>query len=125
MKKIFMVVALGAIIAGTIFGWKYYQETYAGATYYTVVPKGIEKKEILSDSGEKMGQGVEYNLKAFNDKQESKEISFSIITEGKSKQGEPYQPGTYLKVEASQKRVISQEVIKQKDVPAKVLAYLN
>ena len=125
MKKVVGAFFLVLVAVATFFGYQYYQDTYVGSTYYTVVPAGIEKQDIHSMGGELMGQGYKYKLTAFNDKGESKEIEFSIITDGDYRQGDAYQVGTYLKVTASKKRVIQQEVVEKDQVPAKVLEHLS
>jgi len=124
MKKVVGVFFLVLIVAGAFFGFKYYQDTYVGTTYYTVIPEGMEKQDIKSMSGEVMGQGYIYKLTAVNDAGQEKEVEFHVFTDGDYRQGDGYPAGTYLKVTASKKRVISQVIVEKDQVPARVLALL-
>ena len=124
MKKIVGAFFLVLSLAAGVLGWNYYQETYVGTTYYTIIPEGLEKQDIKAMDGQIMGQGYIYKLTAINDAGQEKEVEFHVFTDGDYRQGDGYPAGTYLKVTASKKRVISQVIVVKDQVPANVLALL-
>lgn len=121
---IIAIVAVAVVVAGAIWVKGYYDSTYVGQTYYSRVPEdaGISLQTIKSDSGEDVGTGYDYELTAYNEKGESKTVSFVQMADDAA---DLYQSGTYLKVEASKTRVISQKAISEGDVPSAILSKLK
>lgn len=118
------VIVVVLVAAGAIWAKGYYDETYASKTYYTRVPEStvLEIQDITSDSGENVSKGYKYELTAYSESGEKKDVSFVVQTEDIA---DLYQPGTYLKVEASEKRVMNQSAISKSDVPASVVNKLG
>ena len=47
LKKIFGLIILGLVILGSVFGYKYYQDTYVGVVAYAKIPNEVPKKNVL------------------------------------------------------------------------------
>lgn len=118
------VIILFVVALGAWKGWSYYQDRYVGTTYYAVVPADSEVTldNLVDASGKVAGKGHEYNLKAVNEKGETKDISFTVPADSLD---ELYQPGTYLKVNASKQLVVKQSPITEEEVPVAVLPLLQ
>lgn len=126
MKKILVVA--GVLLLGIVGwkGWDYYQSTYVGKDYYGVITEPLpEEITILSDSKEPLGQGFKYNVTAFDKDGNSREISFNVIVSGQYADGSPYEAGTVLKFNASEKRIIEKKVITMDEVPENIQAKLK
>jgi uncharacterized protein (TIGR01655 family) len=132
-KKILIGVGVAAAIAGVIalvnFGRQYYNDRYVGSDYYTVIPADydITPKQKFADDGSSMGDGVDYNLIAYNEKGESKEVHFDIMDKnsGWATAGDYLKPGTYLQVKASKQLVTGWSIVSKDKVPSSVLKKLG
>ncbi|MDR2524289.1 MAG: YxeA family protein [Candidatus Nomurabacteria bacterium] len=114
-----IVIAVVVVAALAIVGKNYYDSRYVGKDYYTVVPADFDAtpETIYSASGDDMGKGKEYKLTAYNDQGEAKSVEWYIYTADSSLP----QPGTYLRVSASQQIVTGWNLINEGDVPAKAM----
>ena len=63
-----------------------------------------------------------YILTGYTEKGDKRDVEFTVYTKNAA---ELFQPGQYLKVEASDILVLGQKVISESDVPANVLKLLN
>ncbi|MDR0501615.1 MAG: YxeA family protein [Coriobacteriales bacterium] len=122
MKKIIIVVAIVVVVAAiAFFGRQYYLDRYASSDYYTVIPASynVVPETILSDNGEDMGLGKEYNLTAYSANGEKKSVSFTVFAPGSDMASarELPKPGDYLLVKASATIVTNWEVINKSSVP--------
>lgn len=130
MKKIIPVVLLVFAAFIGFKGYVYYNDTYKAMTAYALVPNEIpEKKEALDMSGKviKDNDGtVNYSY----------EYTFSFIKKNGKKQSQdfgltganptPYEPGTYVQAEISNKRVVKGPyAINEKEIPQEILNQLK
>lgn len=126
MKKVIIIaLVIGVAITIAIFGKNYYDNRYVGQPYYTVVPAGYDttlqpaRDQNGKDVSAEYGKEVDYNLTAYNDKGEAKEVSVNYRGDN------PPQPGTYMYVNASKDLVVDWKVIPKSDVPAEALKKLD
>ena len=129
MKKSARVVALVMAIVAVVgiigwFGTSYYKGRYVGQTYYAMVPldEPVEVSGLLDMSGKVADSGYEYKLTAYDEEGNSKAVEFSVYSENVE---DLYQPGTFLKVEASEQIVVEQHMITRDEVPTSVLAMIE
>jgi uncharacterized protein (TIGR01655 family) len=124
-----VVAAIAGVIALVNIGRQYYNDRYVSSDYYAQVPADydITPKQKFADDGSSMGDGVDYNLIAYNEKGESKEVHFDIMDKnsGWATASEYLQPGTYLLVKASEQLVTGWSVVSKDKVPAAVLEKLE
>ena len=113
-----------AVVAGTIWGKNYYEARYVGTDFYAMVPLDfdITPETIYDENGVKMDTGKPYELTAYNDKGEAKNVSFYIWGEDSA---EYPQPGAFLLVKASEQVVLGQSVISESSVPDIALAKIK
>ncbi|MGX7024983.1 DUF1093 domain-containing protein [Vagococcus hydrophili] len=129
MKKIIPIILL--IVAGFIGykGYTYYNDTYKATTAYALVPEVPEKKEARDDSNRPIKDedgSINYTY----------DYSFNFIKKDGTKQtqdfgltgsnAEPYEPGTYVTAEISNKRVVKGPyTVKEDQIPKEILAQLK
>jgi len=118
-----LVVVIALAVVGAIWGKGYYEDRYVGSDYYAVVPMNydVTPETIYSMSGENVGTGKIYNLTAYNEEGESKEVSFTV-TEGDETLP---QPGTYLHLTASKQLVNGWKVVAENEVPQRAWAMIQ
>ena len=116
---ILAVVAVVAV-AGTIWGKNYYETRYVGTEFYAMVP--LDFDITPEPIGVEMDAGKAYELTAYNDKGEAKEVLFNIWGEDSTKYP---QPGDFLLVNASEQIVLGQSVISESSVPDVALAKIK
>lgn len=118
------IVIIGGIGAIGYVGMQYYQSRYVGDTYYARVPADavITLDDMLDSDGKVMDQGHEYTLTGYNEAGETTTLEFPVYADN---QADLYQPGTYIKAEASATLVVKQQVITESEVPAAVLKHLE
>lgn len=121
---IILAVVAVVVAAGTTWGKNYYEDRYVGKDYYAMVPLNydITPKTLYDDSGREQEKGKTYNLTAYNEKGEAKEVSFAARGEDGTKYP---QPGDFLLVKASNQIVINQSVIPENSVPKGALAKIK
>lgn len=122
---ILSLIVLGAIGYGAVKTKDYYDSRYVeNDAYYVRVPNNQSTTivDLLDDSGKKFDRGRDYEFTGYNEKEESRILTFSYTTEDPEKL---IQPGTYLKISASKDIVLGQEVIQQSDVPKNVLELIK
>lgn len=123
MKKIIkFIVLIGVLALIAIFVVKaknYYNGRYVGKSYYAMVPsdQSTNAEMIYDDKGDEIGKGIKYELKSYDEKKER----ILVFTVYKEKPEELLQPGTFLEIEASDKIVLGEKIIKREDVPEDIL----
>lgn len=130
MKKIIPIIFL--VVAGFIGvkGYLYYNDTYKATTAYTMVPDKIPEKEVAKDmSGKKITESDGSANYTYN-------YSFDFVKEDGKKQTQsyamtsakptPYEPGTYLMAEISNKRVVKGPyTVAESKIPKEILEQLK
>jgi uncharacterized protein (TIGR01655 family) len=121
MKKIFGLLTFIAVVMLGFFGYRYYQETYVGETAYAQVPAAVpEKIEHESKSG--IGSNApwysyDYNLTFVKEDGHVEKQSYQVSGDDEK----PLEPGTYIKVKMSKKRVLEGPTyISEQELPDKV-----
>jgi uncharacterized protein (TIGR01655 family) len=121
MKKIFGLLFFIAVVMLGFFGYHYYQETYVGETAYAQVPDAVpEKIEHESKSG--IGNNApwysyDYNLRFVKEDGRVEKQSYQVSGDDEK----PLEPGTYIKVKMSKKRVLEGPTyISEQELPDKV-----
>ena len=118
-----LVAVLG--VSAAVWGHNYYNNRYVGSDYWAQVPatQDTTPVERFSDSGQATGMmGVDYNLTAFNEAGEQRELDF--VSYGDDAASMP-QPGAFMWLSASRDIVLSQRVVPESEVPAAVLQRLQ
>ena len=125
MKKVLKIGALIVVVALGIFGFKYWQDTYASTTAYAVVPTKVpEKKAAVDDNGKRIPGEYEFDYTfEFVTKDGKKEtLEYALLGENPT----ALQPGSYVKAEISKKRInAGPNPVSKSQIPAKVLAQLK
>jgi len=131
-KPIFWVTLISVavvLIAISVFGKQYYDSRYVGTDYYTMVPLDFDMtpKQAQSSSGEDMGNALQYDLTAYNNTGEAKQVSFTVydVESGFNRGEKQPQPGSYLRVSASKQLVVGWQEIEENAVPKNVLEMIN
>lgn len=123
MKKTIGILIVAVLFIGMAFWVKgYYNNVYVGsATYYTQVPLDeINKDSCLVDAQGNILKdvpGKEYELVGYDDGGNKREIYF--VKRGTA--ADYYAPGTYIKVNTSKTRTLSEEIVDEDHVPKKAL----
>lgn len=129
MKKkpilwIIVAVVIAVVIGAAIWGRDYYMDRYVGSDYYTRVPldHDMTPQPIYDMKGEPVGEeGVPLKLMACNENGESRLVEFTVRLDV-----DPLpEPGTYLRVAASEQIVVDWGMIEESDVPAAALQQIN
>ncbi|QIK58101.1 YxeA family protein [Erysipelothrix sp. HDW6A] len=129
MKK--TVGIIGSIIAIVVVGFgiikfkEYYENRYvAGDDVFVRIPdsQSVTLDDIVGDDESSLGKGKMYILTGYTEKGDKRDVEFTVYTKNAA---ELFQPGQYLKVEASDILVLGQKVISESEVPANVLKLLN
>jgi len=112
------------VVSVVVWGKQYYDNRYVGKDYYTMVPLdyNITPETIYSDNGNDMGLGVKYKITAYNEQGEAKAVEFTVFDDPGA---ELPQPGTYLRISASEQIVLNWKVIEKRDVPDGALAKIK
>lgn len=120
-KWIIVVLIISVIVLGAIWAKGYYNDRYVESdTYYTQIPldeKNDKTEWIKDDKGNDAEKGKEYELIGYNDKGESREVSF--FKKGEAK--DYYSPGIYIKCSTSKTVVTGMSVVDEKEVPKQAL----
>lgn len=130
MKKIIPIVLLVVAAFIGFKGYQYYNDTYKATTAYAVVPQTIpEKKEARDATNQKITDNdgsinysydYSFNFIKKNGKKQTQEFSLtgSKVT--------PYEPGTIVTAEISNKRVVKgPNVVSEDQVPQEILKELK
>lgn len=130
MKKIISVLLLVVVVFISYKGYEYYSETYKATTAYAVVPNEIpEKKETVDATGEKitdndgsMNYTYDYNFNFVKVNGDSQVQGFDLT----GSDPVPYEPGSYVRAEISNKRVVKGPYsVAESDIPKEVLNKLK
>lgn len=121
---IIAVIVVVVVAAGAIWAKGYYDDRYASQSYYAQVPadESMEIQGIKDQHGNVADKGHEYELTAYDKDGNARDLSVTVYTSDASKL---YQPGTYLKIEASKQIVTGQAVIQKSEIPAAALAKIE
>ncbi|QQC72642.1 YxeA family protein [Lactococcus garvieae] len=114
LKKIFGLIILGLVILGSVFGYKYYQDTYVGVVAYAKIPNEVPKKTYF-----KHGYSYDYNLNFVKENGTAQKTDFGVNN------GNPLTPNTYLKVKISKKRVLDMSNVPESSIPNNILSKLT
>jgi len=115
------VVAVVVVVAAVaVWGKQYYENRYVGSDYYTMIPLDYDMTpEMMYDmAGEEAGLGRYFVLTAYNDQGEAKTVEFKVMGDDSAQYP---QPGTYLRVNASNQLVVGWNIIDESSVPEKAL----
>lgn len=118
MKKLIALIFI--VLFGFISWkcWEYYQTTYVGQNYYAVIKAPLpEETDIKDMDGKVMGKGYKYTVDAFNKTGDKRQLNLEVITTGDYANGSAFPGGTILLLNASEKRIIKQQVISKEQVP--------
>lgn len=125
MRHLGKIVLAVMVLVAVSFGWKYYADNYQSRTAYAVVPKSVpEKLETVGSNGKKIANSYsyKYNFNFVLENGKKKTIEFELIGENPK----PFVPGTLVKADVANKRVIKgPNSISKEDVPEKVRNNLN
>ncbi|MEG0286979.1 MULTISPECIES: DUF1093 domain-containing protein [Vagococcus] len=130
MKKIIPIVLLAVAAFIGFKGYVYYNDTYKATTAYALVPAEVpEKKEALDMSGKKitdsdgsMNYTYDYSFNFIKTNGKAQTQDFGLVGSDVT----PYEPGTYVRAEISNKRVVKgPNSVAEKDVPKDILEKLN
>ncbi|CAM3442237.1 YxeA family protein [Erysipelothrix anatis] len=119
------VVVLAVVGVGGFFLKDYYDGRYKKSdTFYVLVPQSQETTviDIKDSNGKVVDRGRDYTFTGYNEKGNTREVSFSYQTTDASKL---LQPGQYLAVDVSKTIVIGQEVVSESSVPEAVKPFLK
>lgn len=129
MKKkpivwIVLVIVIAVIVAGAVWAKQYYEDRYVGTDYYTMIPLDYDMtpETQYSASGEDVGLGKDFNLIAYNEEGEEREISFIMMSEDSA---DYPQPGTFLLAKVSKQLVVSWNIVEENRVPDRVLTRIK
>ena len=121
---IVILILVAVLLVGAVaWGKGYYEARYVGEDYYTVIPQDFDMTPVtIHDMGGKdIGLGLKYELTAFNEEGESKEIRFTEL----DLTGREPQPGEYLHVIASEQIVVKWSRIDGDLIPEKAMEMLR
>ena len=121
-----LIVFVVVIALVAVWGKQYYDNRYVGTDYYSMVPLDYDMTSVSmrDQSGKEIGaKGIDYQLTAYNEKGEAREISIIVYDpdSGYSRGEIQPQPGTYLWISASKQLVVRWGVIEEGDVPKTAL----
>jgi len=126
---IFIAAAVILVAAVAVWGKRYYEDRYVGEDYYAIVPLDydMEPEPIYSMDGQEVGQGITYNLTAYNNQGEPKSVEFTVHDpESDGGRGEiPPLPGEYLWISASKQLVVRWKITDESDIPEKALEMIR
>ena len=126
MKKLVGLIIVVLLAFGGYKVWDYYQSTYVGQDYYRVISEPLpEETTIKDDNGNALGKGYQYKVTAYNEDGKARQLIFDVITTGKYKDGAAYEAGTFMKFNASEKRIIKKSVIEENQVPSNLVNKLQ
>lgn len=119
-KVVIALIVIALLGVGGFTAKRYYDNRYSGSSYYTQVPVGenVEITDLLDAKGNPVDSGYSYSLVGYDDRGQEQLLEFDVRTDNADLL---YQPGTYLKVEASPTLVLSEEPIDESEIPAAAL----
>ena len=119
-KVIIAVIAIALVSVVGISAKRYYDNRYEGSSYYTQVPvdEDVVLEDLLDAKGNPVEKGSSYSLVGYDSEGQEQLLEFDVRTDNADLL---YQPGTYLKVEASPTLVLGEEQIDETDIPAAAL----
>lgn len=118
------IIVIAIVAAGAIWAKGYYEDRYVSQSYYAQVPadESMDIQGLKDNQGKVVDKGHEYKLTAYDANGNARDLEVTVYT---SKTSELYQPGTYLKIEASKQIVTGQAVIHETDIPSAALAKIQ
>ena len=130
MKKLLGILGIVLLAFIGFKGYTYYQDTYEGTMAYAKVPeqvptreeaKDMSDKNILNDDGTTQ-YTYEYEFDFIKDNQKKVTIGYGVM----GKDPVPFEPGTFVKAEVSNKRVIKGPYsVTESEIPKEILEKLN
>ena len=116
------IVVIG--VAGALWAKKYYDSRYVGHDYSTAVPadEPVEVGDLLDAQGKPADTGYSYSLVGYDTDLNRRVLEFDKRAESAD---DLIQPGTYLRVSASEQIVLNEAIIDESEVPAQILEKLN
>jgi uncharacterized protein YxeA len=118
------IVVVAIVAAGAVWAKNYYDNRYVSQSYYAQVPadESMTLQGLKDSDGKVVDKGHTYNLTAYDKNGTARKLEVTVRT---SKKSELYQPGTYLKIEASKQIVTGQAVIHESDIPSAAFAKIQ
>jgi len=112
------------LVGGGIWAKGYYEDHYVGTDYYTMVPMNYDltPQMLHKMDGSNIGLGKDFELTAYNEKGEAKEVVFTVRGDDPSTYP---QPGTYIYVKSSKYVVNGWDIIDKSQVPSSVLSQIQ
>ncbi|MEG0256548.1 DUF1093 domain-containing protein [Vagococcus sp.] len=130
MKKIIPIIFLAVAIFIGVKGYLYYSDTYKATPAYTVVPDKVPEKEIAKDmSGKKITDSdgtanytYDYSFDFIKENGKRQTQDYAMTSDNPT----PYEPGTYLMAEISNKRVVKGPyAVEESKIPKEILEQLK
>ena len=130
MKKWISLIILMGVCFVSYKGYVYYNDTYKGATAYALVPNEIpEKKEaldmsgaVIKDSDGTVNYSYDYSFDFIKSNGKHQNQTFGLT----GTKPVPYEPGTFVQAEISNKRVVKGPYsVEEKDIPKEILNKLK
>ncbi|MCL1879688.1 MAG: YxeA family protein [Actinomycetia bacterium] len=117
-------VVVVLVVAAAVWGKQYYENRYVGRDYYAMVPLSYDiTPQMMHDSGgAEVGLGKTFDLKAYNEHGEEKDISFIVVGDDVARYP---QQGAFLLVNASNQIVLNWSLIDKGSIPAAALAKIE
>jgi len=126
MKKkvllwIVLIIFAVLFVLTALWGRRYYTDRYVGKDYFTMVPYDYDmsQKPQYSMNGGEIGTGVVYDLAAYDEHGETKNVSFTVYSpeSGLSRGEVQPKPGEFLRIVASKQIVLRWRVIDKNEIP--------
>lgn len=122
---VFSIIIVVVLSFGVFFAKNYYDQRYKESDiFYLKVPEdqSLVIEDLYDMDNNPVEKGKEYEFKAYNEKGESRIVSFTYRTEDSSKL---LQPNEYVKVSVSEVIVLGESVIPEDEVPESVLKIIK
>lgn len=124
-KKIILIVGLILIVIFGYKGYEYYDSTYKGTTAYAKVSEVVPQVEdTKDDTGQTVpgSKSYKYDFDFVKEDGSTQKMDYELSGSNVT----PLQPGSYIKVSMSKKRIISgPSQVSKSDIPKKVLDELD
>ena len=128
-RIVVLVLVVIIVIVGALWGKQYYNDRYVSSDFYAMVPTAydVTPGSLLSQNGDEMGPGVEFELTAYDENGEAREVSIRVYSaDSDFYRGEEIPaPGDFLWIKASKQLVTGWGVADGNQVPEKALSMLK
>ena len=128
MKKIIGLIAVVALLVAGFFGFQYWNSTYNGVEAYAKVPQATKQESKNNDGSPYKVNGKQYYFYDYEftwvtKDGQTRKVGFESAESADPK---PLAPGSYVKAQVSQKRVVKGPSSAEKQaIPADVQAKLD